>query len=397
MNAGTRGVRGLISFVLLALIVTGVVAAKKVQDGPSAASVLDDARSFVRDHRTVRFTGSIVFKFSDGRGGLGAASTVKSKLTGEQESAARSHAVIDSGDQGAVESIAAGTAVYVREADTRADLPSAKYEKIDIDDLPAGVIRSETDQAKELDITTMLAAAHDPKKVSHSGKETTITAPVTASKLVGSIAAKDVDSITIRLVVHKGGEIHSVVQHTAAAGADITTTLRFKDWGRPVKIAEPSAEQIDPTPGIDEEELAAWDDSPLYMPKGIPVGWTFDGAGIAPADSTAEGCDEVELDYGDPSDPDAGYLTIYEFPVSCAKSFSGPGVTPFTAGPYSGFASSDEDGTLVQMTVNGKTTLQAETDLSRADLAVILKDLIPLNLKTKPVAIAGLGGKQSSA
>ncbi len=390
------GLKIAIGVVALAIIAAGLVVAKKVNDGPSPDSVLADARSYANSHRSVRFSGTFKLNLKEDKGALGASNSVTSRIEGELESKGRSRAVIDSGSEGAVESIALGRVVYVREAETKATLDKAKFEKIDTDALPRGVVRTEAEDAKELDIAALLGVAENPRKVSHSGSTTTITANVPPRALLGALAAQDISRITIELVVRKGGQVQSAVQRTVGSGATITLSVRYTDWGEAVKLAAPPTSQIDPTPGLQEEKIAAWKDSPLLMPKGIPVGWVFDGADVLSKDDTTEGCAEVELDYEDPNDPDAGYLTLYEFPASCAQPFSGTGVSPFTAGPYSGFADTS-DGVLAQFVV-GKTAIQADTDLTVAQLATVLKNLVPFSFKTKLEAIPGIaGGANTSA
>jgi hypothetical protein len=390
------GLKVLIGVIALAIVATGVVAAKKIKEGPSPDTVLSDARSYTNTHRSVRFAGTFKLRLKEDKGSLGSSNSVTSRIEGQLESKGRSRAVIDSGSEGAVESIALGRVVYVRQADSKAALDDAKFEKIDTDASPRGVVRTEAEDAKELDIAELLAVAENPRKVSHSGAVTTITANVPPRALLGAVAAQDVSRITLELVVRKNGQVQSLVQRSVGSGATVTVAVRYTNWGRPVKLAAPAAAQIDPTPGLEEEKIAAWKDAPLLMPKGIPVGWVFDGADVLSKDDTTEGCAEVELDYEDPNDPDAGYLSLYEFPASCAQPFSGAGVTPFSAGPYSGFADTS-DGVLVQFVV-GKTAIQAESDLTVAQLATVLKNLVPFSFKTKLEAIPGIaGGPNTSA
>ena len=151
--------------------------------------------------------------------------------------------------------------------------------------------------------------------------------------------------MTVEIEVLDGGEIQSIEQTTKGDGMESVSTIRFSDWGAAVRIAEPTADQVDPTPGLEEEAIAAWKGVSLYMPKAIPVGWALDYADVLPADDTVEGCEQVEIDIS-PVDVDFSadefpYLWIYLLPTSCAEDFTGPGVKAFRAGPYSGFVATD--------------------------------------------------------
>src|SRR5207248_3333866 len=116
------------------------------------------------------------------------------------------------------------------------------------------------------------------------------------------------------------------------------------------------------------------------QPAGLPAGWVLQGATVLAPGDTVEGCAQVELDYGDPNDPNHGYLTLFEFPPSCARPLGGG---PFRAGPYAGEVTQSSDGLLAQF-VAGPTLLQAGTDLSVADLATVLANLRPLDLSRRP-------------
>jgi hypothetical protein len=391
-----KPIQRILSVVSALLVILGVLAALDVQRGPSADTVLERARAYVAEHPSVRFSGTmkVVIKAKDSE--VGEESSTTTRIKGEIESKGRAHAVVSAGKDGVSEVVALGAVIYVRVAETLGAVRNAKYAKFDTSTARGAGVQYDTNQVKDLDLGAALAAARNPTKLRHNGKLTTIEADVNVTKLVGEVLAHDIEEIKLRLVVHKSGEVRSAVQLTGAQGAVITTDVSYTDWGSTIAIAEPQAGEIDPTPGIEEEKISAWEDAPLVMPKAIPAGWELSYADILSADETTEGCAEVEIDYEDVEDPDASYLYLYEFPNSCAKPFGGEGVFPFTAGPYRGFGkTSPEEGSLVQITVGG-TTLQADSDLTIAELARVLSNLVPLNLSAKPGQIAGIGGRGTS-
>ena len=171
---------------------------------------------------------------------------------------------------------------------------------------------------------------------------------------------------------------------------ETTADYRFSDWGKPLDFTVPSEADIDITPEIEEEEVAAFRIVPVYQPRGIPAGWILEYADVLDEYETEEECPEVELDYTDPDDPDQGYLWLYQLEASCADLVMPRDAEPFKAGPYQGWIIVDEDeGNSAQIVVD-KTVVQADTDLSPASLSRILGDLVPLDLSQTPSPIPGL-------
>lgn len=169
-----------------------------------------------------------------------------------------------------------------------------------------------------------------------------------------------------------------------------STDFRLSDWGKPVGITFPADADIDATPDIDEEAIAAFRDAPVLQPRGIPAGWVLDYASVLSKDETEEGCPEVELDYIDPDDPDFGYLYLYELAASCADTALPRRAVAFRAGAYQGWILVDvDDGTTAQI-IAGRTAIQVETDLSPRSLARVLSDLVALDLTKPPIAIPAI-------
>lgn len=355
--------RRVLLVVTAVLVFAGVSGIQRIQRDPSAQSVLDDARAFVRTNPSARFSGTVNQFF----------------IAGEFESPRRGHVVVTSGDNAAAETLALDDVTYTRSAETTATLGKVQYETSDAarSERPAGGIS----RRGFIDVQAWLAAAHHPKATFRAGDSTNITTDVDVAKLYGAVEARRVDWMTLRMTVRKGGEIRSLVQVTRDEVSGTTTiTLRFTEWGKFV-VAAPPAEQIDPTPGIHEAEIAAFEDSALYMPRQLPAGWKLLRAGVLAEEETVEGCAQVELEYGPTDGPSHARLSLYEFPNSCAQALGGERVQPFSAGAYRGFGrSSDEEGTVVQVTV-GVTTIQASSPrLSLDEVAALLRDLVRLKL-----------------
>ena len=179
---------------------------------------------------------------------------------------------------------------------------------------------------RALNIASLVTNADDARRQHYANNKTTIRVDVDPVKLLGPRLARNVTGISLKLVVRRNGQILSMEQTSGGGGAIVTTTLSYSNWNEPQQIAAPPREQIDPTPSVDEEAIAAFKDAPLFMPRGIPDGWTFSAARVFDADETTEGCREAMLGYENPNDPNAGYLEIYQFPVSCERPMTGSGV-----------------------------------------------------------------------
>ena len=347
--------RRIVSLFAAALIVAGIVAYFDIRQGPSAAEVLADAKAHVATHRSARFAGEISVTTATG----GASGTA---VNGELGRNGVTRAVLSSDAAGAAETVVVGDRAYVREAETVVRLAQAKFAPFDANQSSKStrVLRP-----TDLDIRALLRAAQDPVVLRRSGSLTTIAAAV--------------NSDTMELTVHRGGRVQSVVLRTRSDAQTVTTTLRYRDWNVDVDVQEPSAAELDPTPRIDEAAIAAWNATSPLMPKTLPRGWKLVYADVLGAAQTAEGCAQLELRYESPG-ADEGYLYLYQFPLSCARSLSGPDVRSFRAGTYEGFGLMSADGVaLAQITVRS-TAVQADSTLSLAELVTILDEFVPLKL-----------------
>ena len=167
-------------------------------------------------------------------------------------------------------------------------------------------------------------------------------------------------------------------------------TTEYTGWGDHVTVEPPAESEIDPTPDIDEEDLAAYHDAPLLQPVGVPEGWALDGAYVVWAEGGEVACDQAEIDYLDPRDEIQGYLYLAEMAAGCADLEPPPDSTPFVAGSARGWIESyDSEGVFAQIVV-GPTVVEIDTDLSAASLARVLAELRPLDLTVEPEPIAGL-------
>jgi hypothetical protein len=381
-------------FVVVAVLATGVTVLVTRDDEASPDELLEAARSHAAEAGHVAFSGRLRIESEDPEGGSG---SYVDRVTIRGQARLPDHARYTVEGRGyASEVIALGDLFYTRDAEKVEDLAAKKWAETDLgrEDERSGVIRDEegvqqTDLADPVGLLGTLRAASRPVLVRRNDRTATIRATVDPSKAYSEEAASGVTSVSIELTLADEERIDRAVLTAKGEGGSVIADYQFNDWGKGVQIAAPAPDDRDPTPGLEEEDIAEYGKrTKLYQPRGVPAGWILESAGVLPKQATVEGCDQVEIDYTDPDDPDAGYLYLYLLPKSCADLDAPRGSRPFTAGRYAGYIEEDPSGALAQIVV-GDTVVQAETDLPSDGLARILADLIPLNLAIEPVELTG--------
>ena len=386
-------------FTAVGLTAAGLTVLLTRDDEATPQELLEAARTSADAAKNVSFTGRLRIESEDPEEGGSFIDRVTIKGSARLPNNAR-YTVEGSGF--ASEVIALGEVFYTRDAEKASDLEAKKWAETDLgeDDARSGVIRDEggageADLADPVGLLRTLHAATDPVLVRRSKQSTTIRATVDPKRAYSADLAGEVTSATIELTLRDEKQIDRAVLTAKGDGGSVTADYEFADWGKPVDVAAPSRADLDPTPGLEEEDIAAYKRAKLYQPRGIPAGWVLDAAGVLPREVTVEDCEQVEIDYIDPDDPDAGYLTLYQLPKSCADLDAPRGSQPFRAGRYLGFVEEDAGGALAQIVV-GETVVQAETDLPVDGLARILADLIPLDLAVEPIELTGFEATTSA-
>lgn len=348
--------RRVVSVVAVLLAITGVLAAVRAHQDPSAGQRLAAARAFVRDHRSAQLTGTLRVGGTD------------KEFHGAIAGAKRTRVVVTSAEGVREELLVVGDAAYARYATSDAALGTALYR-------PLNAATVADYHVREVDPATVLAAANHPRVKGRS-----IEADVDTRLLLGR-KPKSIRWMTVSFVLDDAGALTRVAVVSRTERGTDRTAARFADWGSRVRITPPRPDQLDRTPGIDEAGLAAWNDAPLYVPRRLPARFRLVRGGVIPKQETEEGCPQTELGYEDPTDPDSRFLYLYEFPRACAREPSSPDVMFFRAGNYTGFAQRFADGnTRAQITVR-ETTVQADSSLSLDDLSKTLADLVPFVLR----------------
>lgn len=198
-------------------------------------------------------------------------------------------------------------------------------------------------------------------------------------------ATSTLDGAAADLRVDGDGRLHRMLVEMDGPDGKGSADIRFSRWSQPVPLAAPSPDQIDPTPGIEEEAVAAFKETPLFQPVAIPAGWILDTALVLDAGGDDSSCPEVEVFYTDPDNPDGAFLDLYQSPASCADLSVAAGSSTFRAGSATGTVAPDEgDGILAGVLVVGSTAISFETDLDLATLTAVLGDLRSMDLTVTP-------------
>lgn len=364
---------------------------------PSAQKVLTRAVAFVKAHPSAAFTGDLRVEAADAPGS-GSSSVLRFHVEGVSRFPGRARLIATAGsDAGAAEVVAIDGKQYERQADSKDGLAKEKYAEVKQDTSAArgGVVggRNLQQDADRLSapntIGDVIAKAETPVIVSQAKGVNVITAKLSASKAFGALG-DSIKEARLTLTALNDGTVQRTAVTLKNSQVNVSIDYRWSKWGESVVIEAPTAAEIDATPGIQEEKVAAFKDAPLFQPAALPTGWVLTGADVLSADETAENCPEVEVDYEDPTSQDSGYLTIYQLAASCADPTAPPGSSAFVAGPYRGFAQVDQGETDAQF-LAGRTVIQVQTDLTPAQVAQVMGHLVPLNLAKAPLPISGLG------
>jgi hypothetical protein len=337
---------------------------------PSAATALARAQRFVEQADSVEYRGAQLLRFD--AEGTGRETVERTRFEEAAVFPDRSHSLAVYEDS-AFEAIALDGLLYSRDAADRDALAAAPWDEAEGD---AGFFAL---PAPPQDLPDLLAGARNPRRVGHGDGITTLR--VTVEEIEPDLV----------LTVADDGRLAALGYASDDEFGSEAVQIVFERWNGDVDIEAPDASDIDPTPLIDEDAVAAYDDAPLYQPRAIPEGWVLDSASVLPDFATTDAgdpCATVMLFFLEPDDAE-GYLSLYEAPVECALPRPRR-ADDFSAGSNDGWIADEGEfleGTLV---VDG-TMLQFDTDLTPDALSVLLGDLVPLDLAGPPPATLDLG------
>lgn len=141
-----------------------------------------------------------------------------------------------------------------------------------------------------------------PEQTDEDGIRTrtgTVPLPEDLEDALDAIGLDDELEVELEVDLDRDGVIVGMRGTIADGSAESEFDVEFTDHGDVGDVQIPDESEIDLTPWIDEERLRGFDAAPLVAPE--PVGLVLDAVFVLPPDFTAEGCDEVELEYVDPN------------------------------------------------------------------------------------------------
>lgn len=399
----SRWVVAALASVVVAQLV-GAAAVVVVRTGandrpPTVEELLAGAQEHLRQATSFAFRGHARWEapLDDGRPGRGQSLVSRYRVEGAYAGLDRVQYGYDGGTGDSGEGVRIGRLLWIRLDDAeQSEVPSGPWYEFDLEQAPGAAGSTLGDG---INVIQYVLAAGPPELVASTGVRTILRAPVDLARANLAVGTDADGTAAVRIELSADGRpAHLTIDHTGLDGGavDIGLEVELFAWDEPVVIEAPPEGDIDRTPFVEEEQLAAFDDVPVFQPAGIPEGWVLAYAGVLPAEETPEGCDQVELDYTDPDDLEYGYLTLYQLPTTCAFGDVPEESVPFQAGPHRGWVVADEyEGyayTYAEIVV-GQTLVQADTDLSATDLAAVLAELRPLDTTVEPRPLPGLGGR----
>jgi len=398
----------LVGVAAAALVLADVAAlASRQTPAPDARTLLRRAQRYVDGAHTVRVDSTGRVEATDA--GFGADAPTPSLPPGTGASFVQRyvasgvlvfpgdfHLTVDAGgDQ--LEAIRTGAHTYVRTASRPDPLTGERWIETEQAarqaDTRNGIVRPDARADASLEIgptvRQLVDAGSMPRIVARQRDATVLGVRIPASVFGGN---SQFDRGVAQLAVGPTGRVERVVLDASGKQVSVSVTTRLSGWNAPAAVTAPPPAEIDTTPGVESGKLAAFHEAPLLQPRGIPEGWTLDSATVVSRDESESQCPEAELDYTDPNNDTGGDFDMYEFAANCADTTPSPGSRPFTAGAVRGWVVEEPraGSTTIQVVV-GATAIRVETDLSAADAAVLLRDMVPLDLAHPPASIPGIG------
>src|SRR5581483_5539430 len=342
--------------VLIAVVFLGGVAGLAVASPAhqrTPAQQLAQVRHFVTSERTAHFTGTSTWKSGTPAGQVGDHYEHTSRALGVLALPDRSHWTEDMGDA-AYETIVGPEGVFERDADTMAGLAREQWKQYPNEPnepqqvpatpppTPAPDSSSGADSGGGIMITeaggalsALGAPAEFTQALDHMTGLTRVNDHVIRGTLDLSSLHMPADAgpppnVTIEIASDTNGRLEQIVADmsgtTPAESYSAHTEMRFTQWGSPVDVTVPNADNVDKTPDVDEDSLAAFTAAPILVPGNLPSGYELTSGSTTDAGDGSD-CAEADLTYGDPSQaasspdaPDATDINITITPSSCDTS-----------------------------------------------------------------------------
>ena len=177
--------------------------------------------------------------------------------------------------------------------------------------------------------------------------------------------------------------------------------IALRDVGAAIALEAPSADHVDPTPWIEEEDLRAMDDVTPVFATDLPDGFVLQSASVeTDPEISTYGCGDLWLEYGEPMpddfdltsvDPasfeDIGYISLHVVPASCAVKDD---ASPFDE--MVGGRPSRSSGMYMLEVQVGDVVVMVDTTLEDAQLEPLVAGLQPTTMQAVIDAIDAEAG-----
>jgi hypothetical protein len=188
----------------------------------------------------------------------------------------------------------------------------------------------------------------------------------------------------------------------AVEGASSTVDASFRDWGSDLAVAPPPSDDIDRTPWIAEEALAAADPSLLLAPTVLPPGFELVAADVYDDWDEAgetESCTSIDLTYDTKADADQMAALEEDDPrydeIVDAQPYLDVTISPPDCGyaeegfdePFAGFPSDGVDDGIIDLLVRGVVVSIDFDNVDEADIEALVRSLAPT---TAPALVAAI-------
>lgn len=195
----------------------------------------------------------------------------------------------------------------------------------------------------------------------------------------------NVIDVAVELTLGPDDDPRQVVLTVSTLDTVIESSYELDGLGSEISVDAPDAHQLDATPFFNEEDLAAFEGpAPLGL-SAIPEGWEVMAAYVEPGGP--DGCSSATVAYTDLDNPVDEFLWLDVYDAGCTQV---PAGDQLDVAGFTGAASDSGDGSRWGVVVAGGTAVEFYTDLSVADLRLVMATLGPLDLAATPSPLPGL-------
>lgn len=359
-SGGKRGVaRVVVGVVAAAAVVAGgaVVVSQRGGEDATGRERLVDLQAFVGEHSSYSYTIDAAQTAASAAAGPGSSSTTRTHSEVEVTADDEWHVTVDGGDW-ATELLRISDDAWERYADSVDGLDAEQWAAFDgatVDQIiaemtdAAGMLGLDPEEdlgwtAEEADAmeaiaealaftsspagtVEVIAAAVDAEVVRSDDEGSTLRlTPKAPEGGTTDDGAESPATLTVEVDLDIDG-IPSALRMVSRAGSmSADVAVRFTDWDLDAPLAPPGADAVDATPFIDEDGVAAYRGSKVYVPSELPEGWEFYAVGLISVEDSFEGCEQLMIGYGPALDEGTDpmlmgteeYLDIYVMDIDCA-------------------------------------------------------------------------------